>query len=65
MVLQTYGAHIDWGCERVVIQYNLSKNNYGGFAEILGENIMCGYRYNISIVMEEEQTPILEGLLGF
>ena len=45
----SYGAHIDWGCERVVIQYNLSKNNYGGFAEILGENIMCGYRYNISI----------------
>ena len=34
---------------RVAIQYNLSKNNYGGFAEILGENINCGYRYNISI----------------
>ena len=33
----------------MVIQYNLSKNNYGGFAEILGENINCGYRYNISI----------------
>ena len=45
----SFGAHIDWGNERVVIQYNLSKNNYGGFAEILGENINCGYRYNISI----------------
>ena len=45
----SYGAHIDWGCERVVMQYNLSKNNFGGFVEILGENEMCGYRYNISI----------------
>ena len=45
----SFGAHIDWGNERVVIQYCLSKNNFGGFAEILGENIDCGYRYNISI----------------
>ena len=45
----SYGAHIDWGCERVVMQYNLSRNNFGGFVEILGENEMCGYRYNISI----------------
>ena len=45
----SFGAHIDWGCKRVVIQYNLSKNNFGGFGEILGENEMCGYRYNISI----------------
>ena len=35
--------------KRVVIQYNLSKNNFGGFGEILGQNEMCGYRYNISI----------------
>ena len=45
----SFGAHIDWGCKRVVMQYNLSKNNFGGFGEILGENEMCGYRYNISI----------------
>ena len=45
----SFGAHIDWGCKRVVIQYNLSKNNFGGFGEILGQNEMCGYRYNISI----------------
>ena len=31
------------------MQYNLSRNNFGGFVEILGENEMCGYRYNISI----------------
>jgi len=47
--LDSYGAHIDWGNERVVVQYCLSLNNYGGFIEILGENIDCGYRYNISI----------------
>ena len=45
----SFGAHIDLGCKRVVIQYNLSKNNFGGFGEILGQNEMCGYRYNISI----------------
>ncbi len=45
----SFGAHIDWGCERVVVQYCLSKNNFGGFVEILGENLNCGYRYNISI----------------
>ena len=47
--LDSFGAHIDWGNERVVIQYCLSKNNFGGFVEILGENLDCGYRYNISI----------------
>ncbi len=45
----SFGAHIDWGNERVVIQYCLSKNNFGGFVEILGENLDSGYRYNISI----------------
>ena len=47
--LDSYGAHIDWGNERVVVQYCLKRPNYGGFIEILGENIDCGYRYNISI----------------
>ncbi len=43
------GAHIDIGNTNVVIQYCLSKNNCGGFVEILGENYNCCYRYNISI----------------
>jgi hypothetical protein len=33
----------------VVVQYNLSANNAGGFCEILGNNYNCAYRYNISI----------------
>ena len=47
--MDSYGAHIDYGNENVVIQYNYSYNNEGGFAEILGDNINCGYRYNISV----------------
>ncbi len=45
----SYGTHIDYGNENVVIQYNLSYHNEGGFVEILGDNIRCGYRYNISV----------------
>ena len=45
----SYSTHIDYGCKDVVIQYNLSFNNEGGFAEILGDNVNCGYRYNISV----------------
>ncbi len=47
--MDSYGSHIDYGNENVVFQYNYSYNNEGGFAEILGDNINCGYRYNISI----------------
>lgn len=47
--LDSYGCHIDYGCENVVYQYNYSFNNEGGFVEILGDNINCGYRYNISV----------------
>ncbi len=43
------GAHIDIGNKSVVVQYCVSKNNCGGFVEILGENENCSYRYNISI----------------
>ncbi|WP_199758158.1 right-handed parallel beta-helix repeat-containing protein [Lacibacter cauensis] len=43
------GVHIDYNCSDVVIQYNLSANNAGGFCEILGNNYNCAYRYNISI----------------
>ena len=45
----SYSAHIDYGNRDVVVQYNLSFNNEGGFAEVLGDNVNCGYRYNISI----------------
>jgi hypothetical protein len=43
------GIHIDYNCSDVVIQYNVSANNAGGFCEILGNNYNCAYRYNISI----------------
>ena len=43
------GCHIDFNCENVVVQYNLSEGNAGGFCEILGNNYNCSYRYNISI----------------
>ena len=43
------GAHIDYNCNNVVMQYNLSVNNAGGFCEILGNNYNCAYRYNVSI----------------
>lgn len=43
------GIHIDFNCSDVVVQYNLSIDNEGGFAEILGRNHNCAYRYNISI----------------
>ncbi len=43
------GAHIDYNCDNVVMQYNISANNAGGFCEILGNNYNCAYRYNISI----------------
>jgi hypothetical protein len=43
------GCHIDFNCSDVVVQYNLSANNAGGFCEILGNNYNCAYRYNISV----------------
>ena len=43
------GVHIDFRCRDVVVQYNLSANNAGGFCEILGDNHNCAYRYNVSI----------------
>ncbi|MCY1720278.1 right-handed parallel beta-helix repeat-containing protein [Prolixibacteraceae bacterium Z1-6] len=43
------GCHIDFNCTNVVVQYNLSENNAGGFCEILGNNYNCAYRYNVSI----------------
>ena len=43
------GAHIDFNCTNVVIQYCLSRYNAGGFIEILGKNSNCSYRYNVSV----------------
>jgi hypothetical protein len=43
------GVHIDYHCRNVVVQYNLSANNAGGFCEILGNNYNCAYRYNVSV----------------
>lgn len=43
------GCHIDFNCKNVVVQYNFSANNAGGFCEILGNNHNCAYRYNISV----------------
>ena len=43
------GAHIDYNCKNVILQYNFSANNAGGFCEILGNNYNCAYRYNVSV----------------
>lgn len=43
------GAHIDFNCDNVVLQYNFSAYNAGGFCEILGNTYNCAYRYNISV----------------
>ncbi len=43
------GAHIDAFCKNVVLQYNFSANNAGGFCELLRNNYNCAYRYNISV----------------
>ena len=47
--LDSYGVHIDYNNEDVLVQYNYSYNNEGGFAQILGANENCGYRYNVSV----------------
>jgi len=43
------GVHIDYKCRNVIVQYNFSANNAGGFCEILGNNYNCAYRYNVSV----------------
>lgn len=43
------GCHIDFNCRNVIVQYNFSAGNAGGFCEILGNNYNCAYRYNISV----------------
>ena len=43
------GVHVDFNCQNVIVQRNISYNNEGGFMEVLGNNYNCAYRYNISI----------------
>lgn len=43
------GAHIDFNCDNIILQYNLSAYNAGGFCEVLGNTYNCAYRYNVSI----------------
>ncbi len=43
------GIHIDFNCRDVLVQYNLSIDNEGGFVEFLGNVHNSTYRYNISI----------------
>ena len=43
------GVHIDYNCRNVVVQYNLSANNAGGFCEVLGNNYNNAYRYHVSV----------------
>ncbi len=43
------GFHTDAWNNNVLVQYNLSVHNAGGFVEILGNNRNTVYRYNMSI----------------
>ncbi|NGF55729.1 right-handed parallel beta-helix repeat-containing protein [Parapedobacter sp. SGR-10] len=43
------GIHIDFHCDNIVVQYNFSAHNAGGFFEVLGNTNNCTYRYNISV----------------
>lgn len=69
------GCHIDFNCSNIVVQYNFSANNAGGFCEILGNNFNCAYRYNISVndghrvkgssgAFQEGKTFWLSGFVG-
>ncbi|MCX6307971.1 MAG: right-handed parallel beta-helix repeat-containing protein, partial [Bacteroidia bacterium] len=71
----TAGSHIDYNCTNVVMQYNFSANNAGGFVEILGNNRNCSYRYNVSVndgwrvkgvngAFQEGKTLWLSGYVG-
>ncbi len=69
------GCHIDFNCDNVIVQYNLSVGNAGGFIEILGNNYNCSYRYNVSVndghrikgeknAFQEGKTFWLSGFIG-
>jgi len=70
------GCHIDFNNKNVIVQYNLSENNAGGFIEVLGNNYNCTYRYNVSIndgsrldikgkTLGAGVTMLLTGFVGF
>ncbi|MGL1886787.1 MAG: sulfatase-like hydrolase/transferase [Reichenbachiella sp.] len=44
----SYGMHIDFNNEYVLLQYNYSEDNQG-FVEILGNNLHATYRFNVSV----------------
>jgi len=69
------GCHIDFNCNDIVVERNLSENNAGGFIEILGNNYNCTYRNNLSIndgyrvkgkngAFQEGKTFWLSGYIG-
>ena len=69
------GCHIDFNCNDVIVERNLSRNNAGGFIEILGNNYNCSYRHNVSIndghrvkgengAFQEGKTFWLSGYIG-
>ena len=69
------GFHIDFNCKNIIVQYNLSVNNAGGFIEILGNNYNNTYRYNVSVndghrikqkgvAFQEGKTLWLSGFVG-
>lgn len=47
--LDSYSQHIDFGNLNILMQYNYSEDNEGGFCQILGDNMKSTYRYNISV----------------
>tara|TARA_B100000989_G_scaffold148080_1_gene110335 strand:+ start:99 stop:1841 length:1743 start_codon:yes stop_codon:yes gene_type:complete len=69
------GCHIDFNCNDIIVENNLSRNNAGGFIEILGNNYNCSYRNNVSIndghrvkgkngAFQEGKTFWLSGYIG-
>ncbi len=69
------GCHIDFNCNDIIVENNFSKNNAGGFIEILGNNYNCAYRHNVSIndghrvkgekgAFQEGKTFWLSGYIG-
>lgn len=47
--IDSYSQHIDYLTRDVIMQYNYSEDNEGGFCQILGDNLKSTYRYNISV----------------
>ena len=48
-IADSCGMHTDLYNENVLVQYNFSYDNAGGFCEILEENNNVTYRYNVSV----------------